>query len=344
MPWILVGIGFLALIYVLRSVLAPFLFAALLAYFGDPVVMKLQRRRVSRPLAVTIVFVTIFGVGTLLALLMIPPLERQVVLLVQSVPAALDWLQTVALPWLARRLPMGTLPDVETVKEAVKTHLAEGSAALPSVFSAVTASGKTLVAAAGNVILVPVVTFYLLRDWKGLLRHISDLIPRHLLPTVTKLAREADTVLSEFVRGQLLVMLALGIYYSITLWVIGVDLALLLGVFIGLIAFVPYLGFILGVLFTSIAVVVQTHDLHALIPVAAVFTVGQLIESYLLTPYLVGDRIGLHPVVVLFAVLAGGQLFGFTGVLLALPAAAVIAVLFWHVRGRWMDSEIYRSD
>jgi predicted PurR-regulated permease PerM len=192
-------------------------------------------------------------------------------------------------------------------------------------------------------VLVPVVTFYLMRDWNGLVRHISDLIPRGMLPTATTLAQKADAVLSEFVRGQLLVMLALAVYYSIALWIAGLELALLIGVAIGLIAFVPYLGFIFGLLAAGVAMLVQTRDFTSLIVIGGIFTLGQLLESYIFTPRLVGDRIGLHPVAVIFAVLAGGELFGFAGVLLALPAAAVIAVLFWHVRGRWMESDLYRG-
>ncbi|MCK5091443.1 MAG: AI-2E family transporter, partial [Gammaproteobacteria bacterium] len=202
-------------------------------------------------------------------------------------------------------------------------------------------SGLALVGGFASLVLVPVVTFYLLRDWDILMSRIRGLIPKQSEERFVQIARESDEVLGSFIRGQLLVMLALGLVYTTGLKLVGLELALLIGLLAGLVSFVPYLGFIIGILSAGIAVIVQTQDVIQLLPVLAVFGVGQLLESFLLTPWLVGDRIGLHPVAVIFAILAGGQLFGFFGILLALPVAAVVAVLLRHAHEQYTSSRVY---
>jgi predicted PurR-regulated permease PerM len=186
-----------------------------------------------------------------------------------------------------------------------------------------------------------VVTFYLLRDWDFLVERIRELIPRNVEPLVSELTKQCDQVLGAFMRGQLMVMLALGTIYAIGLGIIGIELALLLGMIAGLASIVPYLGFIIGILVSSVAAMMQFQDINILFYVAIVFTIGQLIEGFLLTPMLVGDKIGLHPVAVIFAIMAGGQLFGFAGVLLALPVAAVIMVLLRFAHLRYIGSDVY---
>jgi len=192
-----------------------------------------------------------------------------------------------------------------------------------------------------NLLLIPVVTFYLLRDWDTMVRQINDLLPRRYAPAAARLATEADEVLSAFLRGQFTVMLALGAIYSVGLWLVDLDLALLIGLFAGLVSFIPYMGATVGVVSASVAAIAQFGDLWSVVPVLIVFAVGQTLEGTVLTPKLVGDRIGLHPVAVIFAVLAGGQLFGFLGVLLALPVASVAMVLMRHVHDRYLDSQLY---
>jgi len=200
-----------------------------------------------------------------------------------------------------------------------------------------------VVALFANLLLIPVVTFYLLRDWDKLIARIDELLPRKSQPVIEKLAKQSDDVLAAFLRGQFLVMLVLGVVYACGLWFINLELALLIGMLAGLVSFVPYLGFIVGILVASIAVLLQTQDLMMLIPVLIVFGIGQALEGMVLTPLLVGDKIGLHPVAVIFAVLAGGQLFGFVGVLLALPVAAVLAVLLRHLHGEYKSSAIFNN-
>ncbi|MGH8595571.1 MAG: AI-2E family transporter, partial [Gammaproteobacteria bacterium] len=194
------------------------------------------------------------------------------------------------------------------------------------------------------LLLVPVVTFYLLRDWDILVRNIDDLLPRRIEPRVRKIVQEIDAVLAEFLRGQLSVMLALAILYITGLWLVGLDLAFAIGLVAGLVSFVPYLGVIVGVLLAGIAALLQFGELWHLLGVVAVFGVGQLLEGMVLSPLLVGERIGLHPVAVIFAVMAGGQLFGFFGVLVALPVAAAIVVLLRHSRDEYKRSGLYDAD
>jgi predicted PurR-regulated permease PerM len=204
-------------------------------------------------------------------------------------------------------------------------------------------SGQALLGWVSFLLLVPVVTFYLLRDWDALVANVNALLPRPLEPRVSMIAREIDAVLAEFLRGQLTVMAVLVIVYVLGLWAVGLDLAFVVGVIAGLVSFVPYLGIIVGVLLAGIASLLQFGDTWHLFGVVAVFTVGQVLEGMVLSPLLVGDRIGLHPVAVIFAVMAGGQLFGFFGVLLALPVAAAVVVLLRHSHDEYRRSSLYGS-
>lgn len=342
--WLVTGLLLVVLVYLLKPILMPFVIAAGLAYLGDPVVDWLQRRKLSRTAGVVVVFAALTLVNLLALLLLYPMLQEQIVTFMQRVPGYLQWLAEVLRPWLGNLIPPGESLDVESLKKALKEHWGEIDGVRAAVMEVVSQKGGGLLLFLGNMVLVPVVTFYLLRDWDDLVAHISDLIPRRWVPTVTELAKESDEVLSAFIRGQLLVMLALGITYSVGLSIVGLDLALLIGMGAGFVSFVPYLGVIVGILSAGIAIVVQTQELLPLLWVGLVFGVGQVLESAILTPLLVGDRIGLHPVAVIFAVLAGGQLFGFFGVLIALPAAAVIAVMLRHLRKRWVQSRGYLGD
>ena len=335
----LAGAG--VLIYLLAPVLTPFLAAALLAYLGDPLADRLERK-MSRTTAVALVFVALLALLVLIPLLLLPAIEQQFAALARALPNYLEWLQTSLAPWLHQTFGVDTSWfDWTTFRGAAKSHWRQMGGVATQLVGVISHSGLALAAWLANVVLIPVVTFYLLRDWDVLVARIHDLLPRQVEPTVVKLARESDTVLGAFLRGQLLVMVALGSVYTIGLWLVGLDLALLIGLIAGLVSFVPYLGFILGIVLAGVASVMQFHDAVHLLPVAAVFGVGQALEGMLLTPWLVGDKIGLHPVAVIFAVMAGGQLFGFVGILLALPVAAVVMVLLRHLHGRYRESGLY---
>ncbi len=226
----------------------------------------------------------------------------------------------------------------------MKEHWESAGGIAQTILSSVTKSGLVIVNWLMNFLLIPVVTFYLLRDWDIITQRVSELIPRPYYRTVSQITADANSVLSSFLRGQLSVMLALGTIYTIGLWLIGIELSLLIGMGAGLISFVPYLGTIVGLIAGVIAALVQFGDINHMVYVLIVFGIGQLLEGFVLTPWLVGDRIGLHPVAVIFSVLAGGQLFGFVGVLLGLPLAAVIMVLLRHGHERYMGSKLYGKE
>ncbi len=330
------------LIYLLSPVLMPFAFAAMLAYLGDPLTDKLETYQLSRTKAVIVVFLVMTLVFVLALLLLIPQLEYQVERFVTSLPAYADWLNETVIPWLRRRFHLGIKPvDTNQIINVIKSHWEQAGGIAATAMTSISHSGGVIAAWLMNLLLIPVVTFYLLRDWDGLVAQVHDLLPRRVADTAAKLAGEVDTVLAAFVRGQFYVMLALGCIYSIGLWLTGLDLALLIGMLAGLVSFVPYLGSIVGIVMACVAALVQFHELINLVPVAIVFMVGQALEGMLLTPMLVGDKIGLHPVAVMFAVMAGGQLFGFLGILLALPVASVIMVLLRHVHELYRYSDFY---
>ena len=332
--------GLLVLLYFLGPVLMPFVLSAGLAYLADPLVDRLQRR-MSRTLAVTLVFVTLTALFLPAVMLLLPQLFEQVREFITHVPDYLAWIQQTGLPAIGVHLPPEMQLDAENIKRVVAENLPQAGGLARDLFSTLSRSGGAFLLFMANLLLIPVVTFYLLRDWDTLIAWVDGALPARYRDTVRGLAQESDFVLSGFLRGQLLVMLSLGAIYSIGLWIVGVKLALLIGIGAGLVSFVPYLGFIAGLLAASIAVLAQMNGLTPLLGVLAVFMVGQVVESMLLTPWLVGDRIGLHPVAVIFAVMAGGQLFGFVGVLLALPVTAVLAVLLRHAMSRWRESDLF---
>jgi predicted PurR-regulated permease PerM len=254
----------------------------------------------------------------------------------------LEWFVGTALPWLQTKLGLTSIElDSESLIEALKAYWKEVSSTLLGVLGTVSRGGQAVVNWLMNLVLIPVVTFYLLRDWDKLLEGIRTLIPRNIEPTISDLCRKIDDVLGAFIRGQLMVMIALGLIYTLGLWAMGLDLAFIIGMGAGLLSIVPYLGAFAGVLAAIIAAAFQFQDWLHIVLVLAVFGVGQSLESMVLTPKLVGDRIGLHPVAVIFAVLAGGQLFGFLGILLALPVASALNVLVGFVHERYRQSDLY---
>lgn len=326
---LLVGAGWL--IYLLAPVLTPFLVAALLAYIGNPAVTGLQRWCLPRWLAVLAVFAVFEALFTGLLVFLVPRVEQAMVVFIGKLPGYLDVLQHNLLPRLRAQWGIEFTLDVETLKSAALAHWQDLGNVLRQTLAYVTQSGVGLVLLLLNLVLIPIVTFYLLLDWERLLAGVLKLLPPAQQGRALKLARETDAVLGSFLRGQVSVMLALAVVYSSGLWLLGLDLALPIGLFTGLVSFVPYLGFISGVTAAGIAAYLQFHDAWMLLWVFGVFLIGQLLEGLVLTPRLVGGRIGLHPVAVIFAIMAGGQLFGFIGVLLALPAAAVLKVWLSHL-------------
>jgi len=314
------------LLWLLAPVLTPFVAAALLAYIGDPLADRLQKLRIPRTLAVVIVFILTFGALALLVLLILPLIKTQVSALVSAFPEIVAKAEQVWLPRISELLGVEVEDDVGFGAFVSRYSDMAGSWGT-AVVKSLTRSGGALATAVISLFLIPILTFYLLRDWDSIVAKLGAIVPSAQRQTVFGLARETDDVLGAFLRGQILVMLALALIYSVGLSIVGLEFAIAIGVVAGLVSFVPYLGFVFGILLAGMTVALEPDPLLRLLGVVATFSVGQLIEGSILTPKLVGDRIGLHPVIVIFAVAAGGQLFGFFGILLALPAAAVLSVL-----------------
>ena len=326
----LVGLLLLALVvwllYRLAPVLTPFIAAGLLAYIGDPLADRLQRLRLPRSIAVVTVFLLTLAVLGLLVLLVVPMVSAQVRALLEALPGIVAQVEQVWLPRLAPFLDI--TPGEEIGFAAFMDRYGELAQTWGStLFLSLTRSGGALAGAVISLFLVPILTFYLLRDWDRMIATLGAVVPSRYRATVFGLAHESDEVLGAFLRGQLLVMLSLAVIYSVGLSLVGLQFAIAIGVIAGLVSFVPYLGFVFGIGLAALTVALEPDPLWRLVGVVATVSMAQVIEGSILTPKLVGDRIGLHPVLVIFAVAAGGQLFGFFGVLLALPMAAVLSVL-----------------
>lgn len=343
--WVWLGVVVLlcVFIYLLHPILTPFLVALGLAYLFDPLVDRLEKYGLSRTWGVVAVFALFTLIVMAMLLVLVPMLAKQLLRLYELAPQMLDWLQHTAMPWAQAKLGLNDgFWKFDKVKAAISEHMGQTTDIVGVVLSQATASGLALIGLLANLVLIPVVSFYLLRDWDLMMAKIRSLLPRDNEERIVSLAGECHEVLGAFVRGQLLVMLALGVIYAAGLMLVGLELGLLIGLIAGMAAIVPYMGFVIGIGAALIAGLFQFGgDLYPMVGIVAVFMVGQALEGMVLTPLLVGDRIGLHPVAVIFAILAGGELFGFTGVLLALPVAAVIMVLVRHLKDLYKDSQMY---
>jgi predicted PurR-regulated permease PerM len=339
------GLG--VLLYCLAPMLMPFVMAAILAYLGDPLVDKLETLRyrswrLNRTFAVIVVFLGIILIATGILLVVIPTIEYQISEFIEKLPSYLQWFNKSVVPKLQTYFGKGIRPlKTEQLIGMIQAYWQDGASVSENLLQSVSHSGAVILGWVMNLVLIPVISFYLLRDWDDLVVKVHNLFPRTVAKTVGKLATEVDIVLGAFLRGQFYVMLAVGLIYSAGLLIIDLDLALLIGMIAGLISFVPYMGTIVGVGMACIAALLQFQDAMHLVSVLLVFGIGHSIEGMLLTPWLVGNKIGLHPVAVIFAVLAGGQLFGFLGILLALPVASVIMVLLRHIHERYTVSQFY---
>lgn len=323
------------LLYLLAPVLTPFVAAALLAYIGDPLADRLQRLRMPRTLAVVVVFILTFLVLVLLVVLVGPLIRTQISALFDALPDIARQFEQVWMPNIAGFLNIESGEDIGIGAFLSRYSDMAGSWGT-KVLVSVTKSGGVVAAAVLSLFLVPILTFYLLRDWDSILERLEALLPSEHRQTIVALAKETDEVLGAFLRGQILVMLALSIIYSVGLGLVGLKFAVAIGVVSGLVSFVPYLGFVFGIGLAGLTVALEPNPLWLIVGVIATFSIAQFLEGSVLTPKLVGDRIGLHPVIIIFAVAAGGQLFGFFGILLALPAAAVLSVLVRFAYHRYL--------
>ncbi|PTQ89294.1 AI-2E family transporter [Agitococcus lubricus] len=341
--WLSAGV-IVWLLYALQSILMPFFAGALLAYLCNPLVNRLTQFGFKRTTAVTSVFSVLLLSVVAVLVFLLPVLWRQFIYLETRLPILLRWINRQGIPWLEKtfKIDLDRL-DMDLISSWLTSYWQEAGTAASHVMTRVMQSSLDIMSLLGLISLVPVVTFYLLLDWDKLINNIRELIPRHLEPQISQLSHECNEVLSAFLRGQLIVMLLLGLIYAIGLQLIGLKLGIIIGLLAGLASIIPYFGFIVGIISASIAAMFQTGlKLDPLINVWIVFAVGQILEGWVLQPYLIGDKIGLPPVGVIFAVMAGGQLFGFIGMLLALPVAAIIMVLLHHAHQRYRQSEFYQ--
>jgi predicted PurR-regulated permease PerM len=337
--WAAIALAAVALVYALSPILAPFLFAAILAYILDPLVERLTGRHVRRAFAVVLVLTAVIVLLGALALIVGPLFYKELRMLAERLPGFLSWMNEQLAPWLKENLGLEFRLEVQTVRQFLG-EIVQGDVAA-QLLASLKVGGLALVAFLVNLLLVPVVLFYLLRDWHALIGRAERLIPRALLGKTLQIFREMDAVLAEFLRGQLLVIVVMTLFYVTALWAARLEFALPIGIMTGLLVFIPYVGAIAGLVLGTIAALMQFGTLAGVAWVWLAFALGQALEGMLVTPLLVGERIGLHPVAVIFALLAFGHLFGFFGVLLALPASAALLVALRHLRAAYLASPLY---
>ncbi|KQW89158.1 ABC transporter permease [Massilia sp. Root418] len=346
--WVVLWLAFGVLLVALGPVLTPFLAAAIIAYALNPGVdridhLRLGRFDVPRPLAVVVVVLLFFCAVLSLVLIVVPVLQTEIPLLQAQIPAFLAKANDVLSPRL-REMGIKVQLDSAGIKKLVSQQMVtSGDEIWTAVLASARVGGTAVLGWIATVVLVPVLLFYLLLDWHQMIARIAGAVPRRYIGATVAMAEEVDTLLAQYLRGQLLVMVVLAVYYSTCLAIAGFDVALPVGILTGLLVFIPYLGFGLGLVLALIAAVLQFTDWSGVVAVAIIYGAGQVIEGFFLTPRLVGERIGLNPLAVIFALLAFGQLFGFVGVLLALPASAILMVAFKHLRSHYLRSSFYNA-
>ena len=339
--WAAIAVVTWLLLSLLAPVLMPFLLAAVLAYALHPLVERLHASRIPRWLGAGLAIFLLMLVVTAVLLLIVPVITKQVPLLKEQVPLLLDRLNDQLVP-LAARFGVDVQIDTGQVREWLRKLVAgHESDLIDGLLSSLRIGGSALAAVFGNLVLTPIVAYYLLLDWANLVERAKGLIPPRWRAGVQSFLDETDEVLGQYLRGQLLVMGVLAVFYTVGLALVGLKLALPIGVFTGLAVFVPYLGFGLGLIMGLLAAVLQFQALLGVVLVGVVYGVGQVVESMYVTPRLLGERIGLHPIAVIFALMAFGQLFGFVGVLIALPASAILLVGIRRAKAGYLSSELY---
>jgi len=339
--WLAIAVAIAFLVWLLAPILAPFLFGAILAYILDPIVERLTRRYFPRTLAVLLVVLLVFALFVALLLVVLPLLYKETRLLLEKLPAFLDWTNQHAAPWLKQKFDVDMQFDVQTVKQMAREAFAGNEDLVKRLLSSLGVGGLALLAFIVNLVLVPVVLFFLLRDWNKVLASVEGLIPLRVRPRALKMAKEIDAVLAEYLRGEVLVILIMSTYYVAALSFARLEFALPIGIITGLAVIVPYVGIAIGVFLATAAALLQFDSLTGVLWVWLAIGIGQALEGMAITPLIVGNRIGLHPVAVIFALLAFGQVFGFFGVLLALPASAAALVGLRHLRAAYVESTLY---
>jgi predicted PurR-regulated permease PerM len=341
--WTVLAVAILAFLYLVRGMLLPFAVAIAVAYFFNPLARRLQRYGWPRWLSTALIlggFGIVF-VGVLF--LIVPILEKQIGELIAAVPGLIETVKSSFMPRLNDYINKFGLGGEGAMTDAVSSYGSKAVAGAGTVLAGVWSSGLAVLDLLSLLLITPVIAFYLLRDWQNIMTDLDSCLPRKHLATLHRLFHDIDNTLSGFIRGQALVCLIQATYYAIALSIAGLNFGALVGVATGILTFIPYLGATIG-LVTGIAIAIaEWHNTTHVLIIAGLFAVGQILESNVITPALVGGRIGLHPAWVLFAVLAGGALFGFPGILLGVPVAAVIGVLVRYGIGQYRQSYYYRG-
>lgn len=341
--WLGFALATLFLLYLLGPMLVPFALAAILAYIGDPLVERLSHYRLARPVSALLVILTMLLVVFVLVLSLIPLLREEGLQLFSRLPDLINLTNEKLAPWLQAHFGITFKLQLSRteVQQFLIDHWGNLQTVLTHVFHSALNGGAVVIQLLSTLLITPVAVFYLLRDWPVLLQRIENLIPRAWHRKTVDLIKDIDNILAEFLRGQILVMVVLAAYYSLALAIFGINFALLLGLLTGILIFIPYLGFTLGFALSLAVATLQFAGWQPIMAVLLIYGVGQLLESFILTPFLVGERIGLHPLAVIFALMAFGQLFGFFGILLALPASAALLVSLRRLRALYLDSRFY---
>ena len=341
--WLSLAVLSVALLYVLSPILTPFIAAAILAYICNPLVRRLCVWKMPRTLAVIVTMSGLLLLFFILLLIMLPLLQTELSRLVTRLPDWLAIIQQRLLPHLQQWFGTELQWDSQAIKDILLKHWQSAGGVAGKLLPWLSSSGGVIVEVLVNVLLIPLAMFYFLRDWEDMLARVDELIPRHWHEQLNHIAADVDQVLAEFLRGQISVMLLMSFFYSLLLWLVGLEFALPIGIVAGMLVFVPYLGMIAGLTLATLAAVMQFSEFSNVIWVWVVFGAGQLIEGMVITPWLVGERVGLHPLAVIFALLAFGQMFGFFGLLLALPMAAILLVTMRHAKRWYFGSSMYRK-
>ena len=341
--WIAVGLAALALLYALSPILTPFLLAGILAYICNPVTDRLAGWGLPRMAAVVLVILALAAMTAGLVLIILPLLYEEAMLLAARMPEAMALINEKLAPWLRQNFGIKLKLDAASLQKLAAGNWDTVQVVLERIYSSLKIGGVALVGLMVNLLLAPVVMFYLLLDWHGMLARLGGIVPRPWHAKLRQIAGDIDSVLSQYLRGQILVMAILAVYYSMALWIADIPSALSIGVVTGLLIFIPYLGYATGLILALLVAVLQFAGWGPIVAVLIVYGIGQVLESFVLTPFLVGERIGLHPLAVIFALMAFGQLFGFFGVLAALPASAALLVGLRELRLLYLDSRFYRG-
>ncbi len=333
---------FFYIVYILAPILTPFLVAGVFAYLGDPIVDKLEDLRFTRTASVFVVFLIFVILILSFVFIIFPLIQNQISHLLKKIPSIIDWIYIEVSPWLSQNFSLeSNAINLDNIKQSLIQHWESFGSFFGTFLLKIFSSAQLLIIWLSYALLIPIVTFYLLRDWDILIKKISQLIPRKHISVITKLSYECNAVLAEFFRGQLIVISVQSVFYSSALWFIGLEFSLLIGLIAGIVSFIPYLGVLIGIVIASIAAFLQFHEILPVIYVFIVFGAGQILEGMILTPLLIGERIGLHPIAVIFAVMAGAQLLGLFGMIIALPVAAIILVLLKYYHKQYLKSDLY---